>query len=269
MALTITATARPAVFAVDLTITGAAGAAFTIEAVPSGRAPYTVRAIGDPTADPALVRDHEPPFGVPIRYTVTTDTETATYLLADGVDARGCVLSSTMRPASALPVVLLADRPHEWETRSAWFDVIGRRDPLVSVDGMRYRAGDWQLYARGTDARAQLIALLSTGEPLLLRASAPELVDDAIALPMRVTEEPHVDESGGRVFTVRYQAVTRTLGPYVGLGDWTYADVPLAAATYSILLDRFATYGELYAGPPSGGAKALPELTPVSWGVSC
>jgi hypothetical protein len=266
--ITITPTARPDAFAVDLVVAGAGGAPLTITAEPVGRDPYTVRAIGDPTADPATIRDHEAPFGVPIRYLVRSDAGSASALF-DGLDVSGVVLSDTLRPGSATRVDLLTDRPHEWEARSAWFDVVDRRDPVVAVGPMRYRAGEWSIYARGNGARRALLDLLLPGAPLLLRSSCPEVVDDAIGLPLRVREEPHVDETGGRVFTIGYQAVTRTLGPYAGAADWTYVDLAGFVPTFDEVPAAFATYAALFAGPPTAPAQLPAPPAASAWGVPC
>lgn len=265
--LTITATPDPNRYSIALEVTGSGGAYVKITAEPVGRAPYTVRPIGTSTADPLRLSDHEAPFGVQIRYTAETSTESSS-ILAAPLEVSGCVLSDTLRPGSSVPVSLLADRPHEWEARSAWFDVIDRRDPLVTVGPMRYRAGEWQFYAFGNTARAALLALLLPGSPLLLRTSNPEVVDDVIGLPLRVAEDPHVSEFGGRVFTVRYQGVTRTLGPFVGAGDWTYADLADHAPTYAALLPEFVTYRDLYAGPSPAPLEAR-SSSPAAWGVAC
>jgi hypothetical protein len=264
MALTITATPDRAAFAMALVVAGAGGAPVTITAEPNGRAPYTVRPIGNSVADPFTVRDHEAPFGIEIRYTATLGATSATVLAAP-LEVAGCVLSDTLRPSSGIGVRLLADHPHDWEARSAWFDVIDRPDPLVTVSPMRYRSGEWQIYARGNSERAALLGVITPGSPVLLRSGVPAAIDDAYALPLSVSESPHLDARGGRVFTVRYQAVTRTLGPYVGRGDWTYANLAAYVATYADLLPAFATYRDLYAGPPTVPAEAAPGV----WGVPC
>jgi hypothetical protein len=248
MPITITATPVPAEHAIRLEIAGAGTAGLTVEATPLGRAPYTVRPIGSaaPT-DPYVLSDFAAPFGVPITYRVTAAGGSAQAIAQ--LDVSGCVLSSTRLPSIAAAVRVTRDDPHEWEARSAWFDVIGRPDPLVSTDVMRYRAGDLELYVRGNAARAELLELVTSGDPLLLRTSVPENVDDVILLPLNAREEPLVDNRGGRLFTIRYQAVTRPLGPYAGLAAWTYADLLQLVSTYDQLLDDFATYAILALGP--------------------
>jgi hypothetical protein len=250
MTVTITAEPVPARWAVALTVAGQGNAAVAIEAEPVGRAAYPVRLIGDPSGDPLTADDYEAPFGVPIRYRVYVAGQLAASVLAEPVDVGACVLSSTNRPASALPVSIVSALPNEWQTRSTFFDVIGRRDPLVSVDVARYRSGEWGIYVRGNAARAALLELLTPGHPLLMR-SGSEFVDDVIALPLTWVEDPHLDETGGRVVTVRWQAVTRTLGPYRGLAEWSYAILANdpTLPTYAALLPAFATYRDLYAGP--------------------
>jgi hypothetical protein len=249
---TISATPRPDLFAVALAVTGAGGV-FTVTAYPSGRDPYAVRMVGNPwEVDPAPVIDYQAPFGVPIAYQVNAPNGSA--IVNTSLDVSGCVLSSTVNPGEAVRVAVLADNPHEWEARSAWFDVIGRRDPLVAIDVMRYRAGSWSVYAAGNTARRDLIDLVTQGAPVLLRTSVPSRIDDALALPMRMTESPHVDEGGGRVFDIDYQAVTRPGGPYAGSLDWTYRALLTQVPTYAAVPGLFDSYRALRVGPPQAPA---------------
>jgi hypothetical protein len=264
MALTITARPDAPAYAVRLTVTGAAGAPFTVTAEPVGGTAYAVRLIGDPVTDPADVTDFEAPFGVAIRYTVNVSGVTAN-VLADPLEASGVVLSSTMRAGSARPVTLVADQPHDWTARSAWFDVIGRRDPLVTVDTMRYRSGVWEFRAGNRAARAALLDLIVSGEPLLLRSGCPDDVDDAIALPLRASEDPVVGNRGPRLFRVEYQAVTRTVGPYAGASAWTFAHVADYADTFTDLAAAFVSFRDLSLGPPDAAAAA--DADPARFGV--
>lgn len=255
---TISATPRPDLFAVALAVAGAGGV-FTVTAYPSGRPSYPVRVVGNPwETDPSPVIDYEAPFGVPITYQVSAPNGAA--VASAQLAVTGCVLSSMVTPGQAVRVAVIGDDPHEWDARSAWFDVIGRRDPLVALDVMRYRSGSWTFYAAGNVARRDLIDLVTTGDPVLLRTSVPERVDDVVALPLRMSESPHVDAGGGRVFDIDYQAVTRTGGPFAGSLDWTYGALRTQVPTYAEVVNTFATYRALRVGPPQAPAQ-LPAGT--------
>jgi len=243
----LTVEADPSTYSAVLRVTGQTGNV-TLRAEPDGAAPYEVRVRGtdNPTATGPVV-DYEVPFGRRVVYSAQDSTGTAYATLEDaGVDV--VVLSSTRYTDRTLEVTVLRDDPHEWEARSAWFDVIGREDPLVAVDVGRYRSGDLEVYVRRRDDRAALLMLLLAGDPLLLRAPCPDVIDDAILLPLRTSESPHLDNYGGRVWTVRYQAVTRVVSPYAGLSAWTYADLEADLDTYALVLEWFATYSTLAAG---------------------
>jgi hypothetical protein len=261
--IALTVTAQPSTYSALLTVTGQTGDV-TIQALPDGSPPYEVRRRGDNPDATAPVVDYEVPFGRRVVYTATDSTGVATAVLDDaGVDV--VVLSSTRYTDRLAVVTMTADTPHEWEARSAWFDVIGRVDPLVAVDVGRYRSGEWILYTSTTDERAALLALIIAGDPLLLRAPCRDVIDDAIVLVTRTREEPLVDNYGGRLWTLAYQAVTRALSPYAGLASWTYADLLLALADYTAVLDDYANYSTLLAGSPIPAP--APALPVASWSL--
>lgn len=248
-------------YAVTLTVTAAAGA-YRVTAEPLGRPEYTVRTFGQPTTAPFA--DYAAPFGIPITYRVIEGTSTTAQVNAT-LDAVGTVLASTDNPALMAAVPIIEDRPHAWEARSAFFDVIGRPDPLVARDVMRYRSGSWAFVTANNDERAALISLVRSGSPVLLRTPCADRVDDAIALPLRMTEEPLVDETGThRVFRIDYQVVTREQGPYPGVGSWTYADLDTDYATYDAVLADYSTYLALFAGTATTGLTGTPASSPLS-----
>jgi hypothetical protein len=252
----LTVTPDPDRFAVSVSVTGATpGAAITVEAFPLGRESYTVRFIGAAVGPDAQADDEMAPFGIPITYRATQSGDPGVVSqTAAPLDVSGTVLTSTVRPGTALPVRVSEDRPQEWETRSAWFDVIDRPDPLVTVTPARYRGGEWLLATVGAAERASIVRLLATGEPVMLRASCPEQVDDVICLPLSWFSEPVMPDApqGTRTMRVTYQAVTRPIAPFSGSQEWTYA--VLAArpgTTYATVAAEFATYSALFAGPPA------------------
>lgn len=258
----LTVTPMPERFAVRVEVNAAvAGVPVQVEAFPVGREPYAVRFIGAPLGPSVTVDDEQAPFGIPITYRATQTGEPGVVSQTSApLDVTGSVLTSVVRPGTGLPVRVIEDRPQDWETRSAWFDVIDRRDPLVTITPMRYRAGEWILALNGAAARAQLINVLTTGEPVMLRSSCPEQIDDVICLPLSFSIDPVIASApqGTRTARVSYQAVTRPIAPFGGTSDWTYAALAARpATTYASVLAEFATYSALFAGPVPAAAPVV------------
>jgi hypothetical protein len=247
-----------------LTITGHSGAV-TITATPDRGPAYTVRQTGTGSPPSLVVVDYEVPLRTRVYYSVVDAADNVGAVVLDEVAVDGCVLSSTFTPTNSTTVRVVEDAPHSLEARSAWYDVIGRRDPLVSVDVMRYRSGSLSLYVRGNAQRSAVLSLFYPGDPLLLRTSLPERVDDMIFLPLNVDEDPAVDNTGGRVFSIDYQAVTRPIGPHPGSTVWTYTALASFVAAYVDVLSAFPTYAALVLGPLTEAAVLPSAPSPASW----
>jgi hypothetical protein len=264
IALSVTADARDATAV--LTVTGHDGAV-TITATPDRGPVYVVRQTGTGSPDPLVVVDYEVPLRTRVYYSVVDSANNVATAVLVEVPVDGCVLSSTFTPTNSARVRVVEDAPHSLEARSAWFDVIGRRDPLVSVDVMRYRSGRLTFYVRGNAQRSGVLSLMYPGDPLLLRTSFPERVDDVIFLPLNVDEDPVVDNTGGRTIAVEYQAVTRPIGPHPGSTLWTYLALEAFVDTYVEVLSAFPDYASLVLGPLTEAAVLPGPITPASWTV--
>lgn len=266
MALTVTATPDPITGSVRLVIDGGTPP-YVLDASPGGDRPdYRVRTTyatvpGDPAARIAV--DGDIPLNTPTVY-VATDTHGSQGQSAPvTVASTRPILSDATDPSRALPVVVVRQPPNEWESRSVWWDVLGARAPFASIGPLRFRSGDLVLRVEDRTARAALVALLSTGNPVVLRSTIPDNVDDVVALVERVRDELVVEDAPGgpRLFTLTYQAIARELGPYAVDPGRSYGAVLDSYSSYGVVLGTYATYDALRAGDPGAGlgANLLPN----------
>jgi hypothetical protein len=191
--------------------------------------------------------DNGPPLNLPLTYYATDSAGT---VVADPVTVTSAVplLSSTLY-GGVQPVVILSQPPLTWEGRSVWHPVIDRPDPLVSVWPASYPSGTLTLRMADSGVRRALLGLLEAGDPLLLRSTCPDAVDDMVMLPLRWSD-PLVSDSnptGPRRLVVEYQAVTRPTTWLPG-PDRTYALVLDQHVTYQEVLDLHRDYQHLLTG---------------------
>lgn len=258
VALTITATVDATSRAVRLTITGGTPE-YVVQAAPGGdRLPYTVRSTysplsGDPTGRVAV--DGDAPLNTPVQYVVTDkagdQAQTAVVTVASDLP----VLADAMDPSRAMAVLVVSQPPNTWEARSVWWDVLGQREPFVSVAPLRLRSGDVVFRVASLAERTQLVSIMASGHPLVLRSTCPDAVDDVIMLPATVEDALVMDDAPGgpRNVTVSYQAVARELGPYVLDPGRSYASLPAESATYGDVRAKFTDYRALLSGDPYAG----------------
>lgn len=157
---------------------------------------------------PVLV-DTTAPLGVPLTYNATTagwSGSTAPLTL----DVDGARLTRPMAAGSpAVPVVVASQTDSEWTSNSTVLDILGKDAPLVIVGGGIYRQGVLRLRLVGQAERAEVLKLLATGEPLMLRTGCREAVDDVFMAPLSWSEEPASPgrPAGPRYLDIRYKAV--------------------------------------------------------------
>lgn len=197
--------------------------------------------------------DNAVPLQLPTYYEVTDATATKVTSGPVTIDQSTPILADALYPSLNTSVVLISQKPNTWESRSVWFDVLGREDPLPVVAPLRYRNGTIKIRAAEPADRAELLSLLTTGRPLLLRQPCHNMsADDVYLLPIRVTESPIVDQyhAGPATFDIEYQAVTRDIGV-----EWanprTYDTFLTESATYLILSTAWASYANAAGGAPT------------------
>lgn len=197
--------------------------------------------------------DNAVPLQLPTYYEVTDATATKVVSGPVTINQTTPILADALYPSLNTSVVLISQKPNTWESRSVWFDVLGREDPLPVVAPLRYRNGTIKIRAAEPADRAELLSLLTTGRPLLLRQPCHNMsADDVYLLPMRVTESPVVDQyhAGPATFDIEYQAVTRDIGV-----EWanprTYDTFTTESATYLILSTAWASYANAAGGAPT------------------
>jgi hypothetical protein len=227
-----------------------------------GTAPYVWRAfptgaddyvVPPTTSQPngSATFDGYAPLGRPILYRATDSTGATGEAVTELVDPGSALLSDALDPNRVAAVTVVDQLPNAWQGRSVWFDILDRRDPFVAVAPLRLRDGTITLRVSGVDERRALLALLETGNPLVLRSACTEAVDDVVLLPMSVDESLVLDDdkSGPRDVAITYQAVTRDLGPYYPDPEWRWADVVADPRhpSWTALVASYASWADVVA----------------------
>lgn len=258
MSLTVTATPDNGTGSVRLLIDGGTPP-YVVDASPGGDRPdYRIRSVyanvaGQPAARAAV--DGDLPLNTPTVYVATDATGAQALTPAVQVDSDVTLLSDATDPGRVVPVTVVSQKPNGWEARSVWWDVLGQREPFVSVAPLRLRSGPLVLRADTRRQRAALINLLSPGNPLVLRSPCPDAVDDLVLLATSVDESLVLEAlpAGPSHFTLDYQAVSRDLGPYAVDPSRSYAAVKAAWGTYGDVLAAYPSYDALRAGDALAG----------------
>jgi hypothetical protein len=261
--IVVTASPDPGIGAVRLTVTGGV-LPYVVTASPSGDRPdYAVRSTQAPIAgDPTGVAmiDGQIPLNTQTVYQATDATGAQASSAVVAIASTTAILSDGTDPQLAVPVTVVSQPPSEWVARSVWWDVLGVRAPFASYAPMRFRHGDLVLRVETRVHRYELLALVTTGNPMLLRSATPEAVDDTLMIIERMSDPLAVDDirAGARHFALTYQAITGDLGPYSTDASRMWLTVLDEAATWADLEARYATWAAVLAG--DGEAGLGPEL---------
>jgi hypothetical protein len=154
--------------------------------------------------------------------------------------------------ATAGQVTIIAQSPNRWNGRSVWHPIIDKSDgPVVSVFDAEWRNGTLTLDLPDRATRSNLLSMLMRGDPLILRATCPDRVDDLTILPTS-WEDPWTPEGQfvSQRLNIEYQSVSAEPPAWAPPPAWTYQDALNAHATYGEWLAAYATYGDLLAGVP-------------------
>lgn len=262
MALTITPTVDDALAAVRLVLDGGTPP-YVVDASPVGLDDYRIRSTYSTVTDFPSRRvavDGEVPLNTATVYVVTDSTGAQASSSAVTVTTTDPVLSDAFDPGSLVRPVIVSQKPNTWEGRSVWWDVLGSREPFASVAPMRLRSGSLVLRTDGNVERAAMVALLTPGDPLVLRSTCPDAVDDVTFLVLTVDESLVIDDDldGPTLWSLRYQAISRDLGPTTGDAGRTYAVAALEYPTYSAVPVHYVDYEAFRLGDPDRGLG--PEL---------
>lgn len=263
MPLTVTPAVDVGTAAVRLSVAGGVPP-YVADASPGGDRPdYRVRTawssvVGDATARVGI--DGSIPLGVPTQYVITDATGVQVTSAPVTADSATPILSDATDPGRAMPVLVVSQKPNQWQARSVWWDILGASAPFASVAPLRFRAGALALRIVGNVERSSLLALLRTGNPLVFRGTCEDAVDDVILLVETVDESLVLDDApaGATVWALTYQAISRELGPYAVDAGRSYATVKATFPTYDAVKATYATYDALRAGDATAGLG--PEL---------
>lgn len=215
---------------------------------------YTVRATLPTAATGTVtVKDRYAPFGVPITYQVrakdaggtTVQTDTAPFTLTGSGNS---VLTDTGLGTSI--AVVVQDQPaRRWRGRSVFYDVIGRRTPIVATQAARLMEGSLTIRCTDLNSRNQVRDMLLLGYPLNLRTPYPNAVEDVTFLPIDWQDNKMSPAGGPYTWEVNYQAVSVETTPYI-VNAVTYAAlaVDVRVPTYASMTSVWATYALLAAG---------------------
>jgi hypothetical protein len=243
MALAVGVSEVPGAWSVRLTASGATGG---VQWVRDEAGRETVIGTG------LDVVDRYAPLNTLLYYIATDDTATAVSAPIT-ISSEYPVLASSMYGTSR-QVTVVAQQPNSWRARSVWHPVLDRADgPVVSIFEAEWREGSMVLGLADRDERHDLIGMMMRGDPLILRTTCPDRVDDLTILPLEWSD-PYITNGrfdSGQRLDVRYQSVTPEPPAYVPPPEWTYSEVLAAHATYSEVLATYATYSDLLAKVPA------------------
>lgn len=239
--LTATATIIEDLWMVRLAATGATGTVDWFRAAGSDRT-----SIGQGVE---LV-DRNAPLNVPLTYWATDTGGGSDVLDPITLVADRPVLSSTMH-ATTYEVTVISQSP-TGRPRSVYHPVIEPALPVVSVLKAEAPAGDLVLDAPDMTVLRQLWAMLSAGDPLILRACCPDAVFDMtfIANADFRAELKGEQKAGPWRFVIPFQATTDAPPAWSPDPDRTYQDLLDEFPTYQAVLDTYPTYQALLDGIP-------------------
>lgn len=236
----VTATVDTALWAVKLTAANASGTVTWLRRV--GGRDHNI-------GTGATVWDYSPPLNRPITYIATDDTSSAVTQQVT-VAADGPILSSTISPI-AYPVTVVDYRPLRGIAATVWHPVLGRNDPVVTIHPALYPSGLLRLYMATATVRVQLIELLTLGEPLVLRTTCTDRVDN-MTFVMTEWEDPFVNDrrKGPPAYLdITFQQVTDEIGAPIPIPDRTYQTWVDDHPTYQALFDAYPDYRAALDGP--------------------
>ena len=106
-----------------------------------------------------------------------------------------------------------------------------------------YPTGELVLWTDTLAQRRDLVTMLATGSPMLLRSTHPDRVQDMVLLPSEWSDIlVNPDRPGGaRTLTISYQAVTELRG-YGPPADRTYNTWLIDHADYAAVRAAYDTY---------------------------
>ena len=212
----------------------------------NGARPVRLRAGQEPIGGVMTITDYEAALVGPIRYDLTDSaggTASVSTTLEDLVELPQLVVARLPQYRASIRSVTgyTGDR----DSTATVHDVIGRRDPVVSLGVLRMRRGTLQCWAPDFPAVAELEALAGLGEVLHLRQPTHPGMDMYLAAGR--TSPEYVD--GRWIVSLDYTELATPSGPLLGDVGWTYDDVATGHASYAQARDAFPSYASLAVGP--------------------
>ena len=206
-----------------------------------------VRGQDKPVGDGVVVVDNTPPLNVDITYSATDDVSTEV-APAVQVQSDSPILSSPIY-GDAYQVTVLRQDPLEWEARSVAIPILGRVEPLVSIAPVAPPTGTLVILMSDNGQRLQLLEMLSRGDPLQLRSTCVDVVDDVTFLPTSWSD-PRLEQDNPRslrTLEIEFTATSSAPTAYPPAPARTYADA-LAVGTFADITATFESWFDLRNG---------------------
>lgn len=257
MATTLTATANTSTAAVLLVVDAPAGSSLVALTRTDVNGSRPVRLLDGQDLDGTgalTITDYEPALTGTVGYAVT---------ILDGATREDATATVTFEGTAMLPRLAPAVRPDLGVTLSmvrtyeasrasttTVHDVIGRRDPLVSLGVQGARRGVMGLFCPTYADALDVEAALGAGEVVLLRQQTYPGMDLYLTATSSLVR-PSDEETTIRRWevTVEFVETAAPLGALYGALGWDYAASLARNATFADSLAEFATFGDLTAGP--------------------
>lgn len=191
-----------------------------------------------------IVDDYEPPFGVPVTYSL--DGVQATTQL----DVAQAWLSHPTDPTLRMAVTVQSDDDWQWSAPGTAHDVLGDVWPIVTWAARTVHTGQLVVITSYAE-RDAFKALLLAGSPLLLRTPPDCPVDDQWLWPRTATRSKIGTPSvfTGLRWELEYQRVQAPGGLVAQDPTNSWAAVVVTHPTWSDVLADHATWGDLLITP--------------------
>lgn len=197
---------------------------------------------------PVTILDADAPFGVPLLYTLGTESAPAVTL-----SASRSWLTHPFEPSRSRPVTIENDNPITFGALGTVHRPLAGGTPFVIYGPRSGREAPLRLAVPWAD-RPAMISLLQDGAPLLLRTPPSCRVDDGWRWAGTITQERAVtsDIAWITLETIRVRAPEPTEAPATRPIRW--ADLPNLYATWGEIPAAFPTWADVPAATvPDGG----------------
>jgi hypothetical protein len=242
----LTVTPQPALGYVTVDITGLTGPVTVTRQTPGGNA-IPVRNLEPAGSGVTAVNDRECPFGVPVTYSASHAGGVAT--AATQLDSTQARLEHPGLSTLGRWVQVISDAPPEWVSPSVVHPIVGRADPIVTAQTLTARTGTLTVWCDTQTEVNELILLVQSGLPVLLRSPQPTLVRDGWLAVSGVRDAHTAQDRQQRRVELTYQQVGRPQGPSQGTVNYSWQGAVAGYGSWATVKAAFPTWSAFAAGP--------------------